>query len=146
MQFLTDKLTVFPYHSEDHKIHKLSQTPLSFHRLSRPCNAYPFFTTFKDCETLDNHTLSDWTNPPLRNPVQSNAVRLDKSTIAKPCTIKRCPIGQIHHCETLYNQTLSDWTNLPFCQQLFHANVGMMSSQPKAGWSFAEMLISTFQN
>ena len=35
MQFLTDKLIVFPSHSEDHKIHKLLQTPLSFLRLSR---------------------------------------------------------------------------------------------------------------
>ena len=52
MQFLTDKLTAFPQHSEDHKIHKPSQTPLSFHRLSRPWKAYPTFPklskTFKD--------------------------------------------------------------------------------------------------
>ena len=53
MQFLTDKLIVFPSHSEDPKIHKPSQTPLSFHRLSRPWKAYPIFPkhskTFKDC-------------------------------------------------------------------------------------------------
>ena len=52
MQFLTDKLVVFPRHSEDHKIHKLSQTPLSFHWLSRPSNVYPIspklLQTFKD--------------------------------------------------------------------------------------------------
>ena len=36
-----------------HKIHKLSQTPLSFHRLSRPWKAYrispKLLKTFKDC-------------------------------------------------------------------------------------------------
>ena len=61
MQFPTDKLTVFTSRSEDHKIHKLSQTPLSFHRFSRPWKEYPiiFPKLSKTVQTLPVYVTTD---------------------------------------------------------------------------------------
>ena len=60
MQFPTDKLTVFTSRSEDHKIHKLSQTPLSFHRFSRPWKEYPIFPKLsKTVQTLPVYVTTD---------------------------------------------------------------------------------------
>ena len=110
--------------SEDHKIHKLSQIPLSFHRLPRPWKAYAIFPNLSKTmwTLLELHPLRFWTAN-LARLLTLGTLANSQSFIFGASTWKFChvryPVGTLIKPDIQMTFLISDFLGDFFFMHLF---------------------------